>query len=207
MDLNKKIKELRQRYILYSVILTHKETKESFIKIGITKNLVERMSYLKDYNYKTLNLVETTGYKARAYESLIFERLIPFEYKYWPKEKFGGHTECYTLPTKEQVDIIFEYIQKDANKAERVKKPKAIITKIKEPKIIESHSFEHNNIKMNLLILDWDFKTYGNITQKKLCNATHPIYPKIKVSLSEVIKYWPNYKEFVYKQNIKNLNK
>jgi hypothetical protein len=207
MDLNKKIKELRQRYILYSVILTHKETKESFIKIGITKNLVERMSYLKEYTYKTLNLVETTGYKARAYESLIFERLIPFEYKYWPKEKFGGHTECYTLPTKEQVEIVFEYIQKDVNKPERVKKAKPIVTKIKQPKVIESHGLKYPNLKMNILITDWDFNTYGKITQKKLALAIYPNNPKIKVSLPEVIKYWPYYKELVYKENIENFNK
>ena len=79
--------------------------KEIFYKIGITtKKINSRFSDLsKKYNFKVIAKKETTLENAVNEEK---QFLINFnEYKYIPKQKFDGHTECFR---EEIYNIMFQ---------------------------------------------------------------------------------------------------
>lgn len=79
--------------ILY--ILKFEENSNSFIKIGITKNFKQRYCSYKrvGFPYKVLQIKETTLYKAFTLEQKTISTLN--KYRYYPKVKFEGWTECF----------------------------------------------------------------------------------------------------------------
>lgn len=78
--------------ILYFIKIKHES--EEFYKIGITKNdLKER--FRGDY----LNIEPIKEYNTNLYNAVILETTIleeNLQYKYSPKIKFEGHTECFS---------------------------------------------------------------------------------------------------------------
>jgi hypothetical protein len=55
------------------------------------------------YNYDILLEVDTTLYKALLVERSILEFILKNNIRYTPIEKFGGHTECFSLPKNEEL--------------------------------------------------------------------------------------------------------
>lgn len=87
-------------YLLYN-------QEENFYKVGITTvNINDRIKYT-GYSFEIVDTVETTMYNAAVAEQQILQ-----EYKssrHYPKRKFGGYSECLTIP----VDIQ-KYVPKEA---------------------------------------------------------------------------------------------
>lgn len=87
-------------YLLYN-------REENFYKVGITTvDINERIKYTR-YSFEILDTVETTMYNAAVAEQQILQ-----EYKslrHYPKRKFGGYSECLSVP----VDIQ-KYVPKEA---------------------------------------------------------------------------------------------
>lgn len=76
----------------YNIILEHKDTKETFNKVGITVNPKIRFNHYKPY--EMVNVIELSEMKLGT----AFDReqeMIKNMNKYRPLEKFCGHTECY----------------------------------------------------------------------------------------------------------------
>lgn len=91
---------------LYIVNVYNQE--ESFYKIGISKNLNNRFNSRKiDYKFKLIYQKEMSLIDAINLEQLILKRLK--EYKYFPKQNFGGKTECLNT---ESLKLIQELVIK-----------------------------------------------------------------------------------------------
>ena len=70
---------------------------EIFYKIGITKSTLEkRLSWIKcnEYNIDVIHTIKTNLYDAIYKERELHE--FYSEYRYRPKHKFGGYTECFS---------------------------------------------------------------------------------------------------------------
>jgi hypothetical protein len=72
---------------------------ENFLKVGISKHgaykrLNKTLSKAK-YNFKILKEIEMSNITSALMEKIIQDRL--YKYKYKPKNKFGGYTECFKL--------------------------------------------------------------------------------------------------------------
>ena len=79
--------------VLYKVRLFDNDNKESFYKIGITINdISKRMSNIP-YKYEIISIYESNVYKC-FYKEMDFKNKNK-EFKYKPKLKFNGYTECY----------------------------------------------------------------------------------------------------------------
>ena len=78
---------------------------ESFLKIGVTKNTVDkRYKNLNEYSYQVISKIDTT-----LEEAILLEDQIKNDsnlVKKWPKEWFGGFTECFKL---ESYDDLMQY--------------------------------------------------------------------------------------------------
>jgi hypothetical protein len=76
---------------------------ETFYKIGITTTTLKyRFKEMYLYNYQLISEINTTLYEAFLKEQS-FTRMFK-EYKYIPKHKFGGYTECFS---KEIYNVMF----------------------------------------------------------------------------------------------------
>lgn len=82
--------------------------KESFVKVGISRNINSRMSALRRETGMNVNLIlceSTSLYSAAVIEKLV--RMSDGSKQYKPSIDFGGKTECYEMDSKE---IILEII-------------------------------------------------------------------------------------------------
>jgi hypothetical protein len=100
------IENLSLPHHLYLISINTVED-EQFLKIGITsKSVKERISAIRmnvDWKYEIIEDIEMSGFEARAYESLVFERLMPFDTRYKPNFMFSGHTECFNINVKNKL--------------------------------------------------------------------------------------------------------
>lgn len=82
--------------ILYSIKFTSKSDNEIFYKIGITSTSLKTRFNAKEYNVYDIELLDTyNGTMIDCYlkEDKIKEKNIA--YRYNPRNKFGGYSECY----------------------------------------------------------------------------------------------------------------
>lgn len=104
----------KNKGILYLIQCYNKE--EVFLKIGITcKSIKERYrkQKLMPYNYKVLIFYEDID-RYNVWSNERFIKKLYKQYKYIPKIKFGGYTECFNIESKKE---ILEFINnfKDVN--------------------------------------------------------------------------------------------
>mgnify|MGYP000944549083 CR=1 FL=1 len=87
--------------VLYGVILVNKKTFErECIKVGIAKgkdwrHVVKRSGGFKGYDLRIQRTYASTLYEVYQYEQRLHKAFEKDSYK--PKQKFGGHTECFTI--------------------------------------------------------------------------------------------------------------
>lgn len=105
---NEKIRERnKQKYKnipakLY--ILKFKTKEENFYKVGVTKQSMRgRLYSIKPYYPTILKTIKTNLYDAIVKEQELLEHFE--EYKYIPKHKFGGYTECISVNPLENLKI------------------------------------------------------------------------------------------------------
>lgn len=71
-------------YLLYS-------EEENFYKVGITiKDVADRIKYMRHYNFKVVDYVESTMYNCAIAEQKILKEAKTYK----PKIRFGGYSEC-----------------------------------------------------------------------------------------------------------------
>ena len=89
-------KDLEKDYsFVYCVKLINKETKESFIKIGVTRiNIFRRLSP-KYFEITPIIMYQTSNDTAYVIEKEIHKLFRPYSYK--PKFIPSGSTECYRI--------------------------------------------------------------------------------------------------------------
>jgi len=95
-----KLNEHKDDYcILYSLKFTHIENNEKFYKVGITtKGIIDRFKQIrKYYKIEVIDLYEGTLLDCKEKEEQLLSENEFF--KYTPKEKIGGYTECLSKPT------------------------------------------------------------------------------------------------------------
>lgn len=87
-------------YDSYLYILKFDSLKESFLKVGITKNIKSRISrFAKAYDVTTINIIPCNLIESVSLED---ELLDSFE-RYYPEVKFQGHTETIHLRHLEEL--------------------------------------------------------------------------------------------------------
>ena len=84
-----------QPYKLYFLKFIHKLDRETFYKIGKTKNIKTRYSCkdYSDYIIEEIDVIESTHLWVAEQEEKFINSFK--KYKYKPKNKFGGWTECF----------------------------------------------------------------------------------------------------------------
>ena len=93
---------------LYCVNMFCKETKETFFKIGLTKNTIKRRFGSCEYNMFIIKPIYSITINVLDGIKLEKDLNKLKEYKYTPKIKFAGWTECYhTIP---YLPLKFKYI-------------------------------------------------------------------------------------------------
>lgn len=80
--------------LIYCIKLVHRETNETFIKVGKANNLKTRFSVLH-FDVTPLVLHQVDRNEALRIEKDL--HILLKEYKYKPKVNFCGKTECYLL--------------------------------------------------------------------------------------------------------------
>lgn len=75
---------------LYLVLFTNQD--ESFVKIGISKDVNYRFREKLNYNVQIINSYLTDFFTAYDLEQSLLKKYV--KYRYIPLEKFKGHTEC-----------------------------------------------------------------------------------------------------------------
>ena len=91
--------------LLYLVKL--KQGAEVFVKVGITQLSLAERAPGKDSGYKIVKTLELPMKIPEAYK-LEQETIKKFkEHQHWPKNKFGGYTECFSI---EFGDEIYKYL-------------------------------------------------------------------------------------------------
>ena len=85
--------------ILYLVQFSN--TEEEFCKLGISVNTVNKRFGIKynNYNITQIKTITMPLYEAWEAEQSLLKQLK--KYRYIPKTKFGGYTECFTLDIKD----------------------------------------------------------------------------------------------------------
>ena len=98
-----------QEEFVYVYIFKMYNDLESFIKIGISKNIRSRIRKLKQYNCEPLFEFKIDRYNASYLEKALHKKYI--NYKYSPIYKFSGHTECFNvdIPIDDIISTINEY--------------------------------------------------------------------------------------------------
>lgn len=96
---------------LYLLKFTSKDSLETFVKIGLTKQSISKRFKGKEYqNYiiETIDLVSGMFFDLVDKESKIINKYSSF--KYIPKQKFKGYSECFSLKLIEKLSSISEMI-------------------------------------------------------------------------------------------------
>lgn len=87
--------------VLYCVVLVNRKTNErECVKVGITlgtnwQNVLKRSGGFKGYDIRIQRTYSNTIYECWKLEQKIHKQFIKHRYK--PKQKFGGHTECFNI--------------------------------------------------------------------------------------------------------------
>ncbi len=103
---------LKEKRYFYLVKL--KKDKKEFLKIGIAKTLQHRLGHMRGYSkckVEILKFVVGNLYHIFYKEEKILEDFK--EYKYRPKSKFQGHTECININQKDKLLKIFKELKND----------------------------------------------------------------------------------------------
>lgn len=133
----KHIKHSKKPHILYLVALQHPTTNEMFCKIGVSAYSIQMRFIDSDYEVKYSREFQfQDGIQARGWESLLIEKLIPYHWHYYPKDKsFAGKTECYELPKTREIESIMDNA---LTPKKRGRKKKEVITpaKVEENELI-----------------------------------------------------------------------
>ena len=93
--------EMEKEGVLYGIILVNRKTFErECIKVGIAsgkdwRHIVKRSRGFKGYDIRIQRTWTDTLYHVWIQEQYLHE--IYQDYKYEPKIKFGGHTECFKI--------------------------------------------------------------------------------------------------------------
>ena len=86
---------------------------EQFLKIGITKNSPDiRKTHISGYSVDIINTIKLPLFDAYHIEQEILSMF--YEYKCIPLKKFGGHTECLSVITKDTINDMFNRISEHA---------------------------------------------------------------------------------------------
>lgn len=79
---------------------------EAFLKVGLTTVAIEkRFAGRMPYKYKVVSLININEIGLLEYEQSIHSMMK--EYKYFPKIKFSGRTECYTMEANGNILKLF----------------------------------------------------------------------------------------------------
>ena len=93
----------RKENFLYIIKLSSKD--EEFIKVGISENIKNRFQVFKKYGYD-ITIINKIKFQSldhlKAEELLIQETYQP--YKYTPKYKFAGYTECFNINIMQHIN-------------------------------------------------------------------------------------------------------
>jgi len=87
-------KSIKEIY-LYKVLLEHKD--ESFYKVGISTNIVSRFRAYSPYKVKKILVLEKYTNAKQCFMDEQWIHSFYSKYKYSPKYKFNGHTECFIV--------------------------------------------------------------------------------------------------------------
>lgn len=90
--------------LLYFIRMVHRNTRESFFKIGITVQELKTRFRLPPYDHTTVITANTTLYTAWQNERAILDQFSKFKYLA-SYEGFSGRTECLQLSNSEQNKI------------------------------------------------------------------------------------------------------
>jgi len=89
--------------VLYFIKLTSGD--ESFYKVGITSSIHNRMNGFKKYEVSIITILDTTLLKAFRIEQEVLAQYRE-DYQYYPIDRFGGYTECFSLSNEVKLDIL-----------------------------------------------------------------------------------------------------
>jgi hypothetical protein len=98
---NNRPEEKEREGVLYGVILVNQRTFErECIKVGIAsgkdwRHVIKRSRGFKGYELRIQRTYHDTIYNCWKYEQQLHEKFKHDSYK--PKQKFGGHTECFEI--------------------------------------------------------------------------------------------------------------
>jgi hypothetical protein len=101
---NNRPEEKEREGVLYGVILVNQKTFErECIKVGIAsgkdwRHVIKRSRGFKGYELRIQRTYHDTIYNCWKYEQQLHEKFKHESYK--PKQKFGGHTECFNIDSK-----------------------------------------------------------------------------------------------------------
>lgn len=93
--------EQEREGVLYGVILVNQRTFErECIKVGIAsgkdwRHVIKRSRGFKGYDLRIQRTYTDTIYQCWKWEQYLHEKFKDDSYK--PKQKFGGHTECFKI--------------------------------------------------------------------------------------------------------------
>lgn len=129
--------------------------KEHFLKIWITKDILNRMQYINSqswYSYKVIKEIKCNS-KKEALEIESYEHMIRKNKRYNPKEYFYWYTECFLLDSKdkEKKSTELSYWKNDINEMQEIIKDKVLSLWL----IYKSWSQERNRIQNILTAKDF----------------------------------------------------
>jgi len=104
-QINKPTKKYSKTAIPIIYIIECYNDNEIFIKVGYTTMKIKNRFYNLPYKYKVIKTVEINKMALFEYEQAIHN--LVKEYKYYPKIKFDGYTECYNLNVLDSVLRLF----------------------------------------------------------------------------------------------------
>ena len=98
------LKRLKNKKAYFYVLRVFTDDEE-FIKIGITSTSInKRYKSLKNYKFDVLIMLEETPSKVYDIEKELLKKYKNF--KYLPKQKFEGWSECFLIETKNKITVI-----------------------------------------------------------------------------------------------------
>ena len=92
----------------YIYLCVFKKEDEKFLKIGISKNIKYRFREMCEYDILVSNSYHTDFFNAYDLEQSLLKEYA--EYKYKPKYKFKGHTECLQFSVYDEIRKRFELL-------------------------------------------------------------------------------------------------
>jgi hypothetical protein len=97
------VKRYESKECSFYVLEFYNDT-ETFIKVGVTSKALNKRyksTTDNDYKFKEIMLIKGTSKEVIDFESYFLKHLK--EYRYNPKQKFQGRTECFTLQSKTKI--------------------------------------------------------------------------------------------------------